>query len=114
MYGPTNPYEDTNNAPATAASIEPTANVIDIVLFTLIPISSAAPLSSETANIALPVFVKFIKRARPIIISVVAPKVTTDSPVNSIGPKLKPFTVITDATLLCSEPKIKSAVLCKK
>ena len=84
VYGPTNPYEDTNNAPATAASIEPTANVIDIVLFTLIPISSAAPLSSETANIALPVFVKFIKIARPIIISVVAPKVTTDSPVNSI------------------------------
>lgn len=44
------------STPAIAASPEPIAKVMEIVLFTLIPINWAAPLSSDTASIACPVF----------------------------------------------------------
>ena len=36
------------------ASAEPTAKVKEMVLFRLMPISSAAPMSSETARMAFP------------------------------------------------------------
>jgi hypothetical protein len=45
-----------------AARPEPMANVMDMMELTLIPINVAAPLSSEHALIALPVFVLLIKR----------------------------------------------------
>ena len=40
-----------------AARPEPMANVTEMVVFTSMPISCAAPLSSETARMALPSFV---------------------------------------------------------
>ena len=54
------------------ASAEPMANVIDIVEFTFIPISCAAPLSSDTALIDFPIFVKFINTLSTAIIKIQA------------------------------------------
>ena len=60
-------YAEHNNAPATAASPEPIANVIDIVAFTFM--SCAAPLSSEHAHIAFPIFVLLMNNDSTTIIT---------------------------------------------
>ena len=52
---------------AIAARPDPIANVIEMIRFTLMPISMEAPLSSEHARMALPVFVLLIKRVRQIM-----------------------------------------------
>ena len=48
--------------PAIAASAEPMAKVREMVRFTLMPISSAAPRSSDTHRMALPSFVLEVNR----------------------------------------------------
>ena len=60
------------------------ANVIEIVLFTSIPIRVAAPLSSETASIACPAFVFLIKSIRATMITIQEIMVTIVSPVITI------------------------------
>ena len=45
-------YAEQRSIPATAASAEPMANVMAIVMLALMPMSVAAPLSCETASIA--------------------------------------------------------------
>ena len=56
-----------SSTPAMAASAEPMAKVMEMVLFTLIPISWAASRSSETARMALPVRVLVVNQVRPTI-----------------------------------------------
>ena len=50
--------------PATAASAEPMAKVREMVWLTLMPISWAAPLSSEHALMALPILLLPVKSVR--------------------------------------------------
>ena len=57
VYGFYDGYAEQSNAAATAARAEPIAKVSAIVPFTSIPMSCAAPLSSDTARIACPAFV---------------------------------------------------------
>ena len=47
-------YAEHSSTPAIAARPEPMAKVMEMVVLTLMPISCAAPLSSETARIAVP------------------------------------------------------------
>ncbi len=68
------------STPAIAARAEPMAKVRAIVPFTLIPMSCAAPLSSETASMACPAFVFLIKSVNPVIIIMQAAIVTIVSP----------------------------------
>ena len=60
-------YAEQRRTPAIAAKAEPMAKVMEIVLLTLIPISCAAPLSSEQARIAFPVLLFDVKSVRPTI-----------------------------------------------
>lgn len=46
------------------------AKVMEIVLFTLIPIRVAAPVSSDTANMAWPILVLLIKAVSPTMITI--------------------------------------------
>ena len=55
IVGVTEGYVEHKSTDAIAARAEPIANVTDMVVFTFIPISCAAPLSSEQARIARPV-----------------------------------------------------------
>ena len=52
------------STPAMAARPEPMANTIEIVEFTLMPMSCAASRSSEQARMALPIFVLLVKNVR--------------------------------------------------
>ena len=53
--------------PATPAIAPPTANVVTMVRLTLIPMRAAISLSSATARIALPVFVRSTRYQSPTI-----------------------------------------------
>ena len=46
------------------ASAEPTAKVNEIVVFTLMPMRRAAPMSSDTARMALPSLVLWTRKVR--------------------------------------------------
>ena len=48
-----------------AARAEPMAKVVEMVALTLMPISWAAPLSSEQARMALPILLLLVNRVRP-------------------------------------------------
>ena len=52
-----------------AASAEPMAKVMEMVRLTLMPMSWAAALSSETARMALPILVFPVNHMRPTMIS---------------------------------------------
>ena len=70
-----------------AASAEPMANVTAMVRLTLMPISSAAPRSSETARMALPIFVRLVNCVKAIIMTILARMVTMVVPVRrSVAP----------------------------
>ena len=56
--------KEQSSAPATAARAEPMAKVREMVRLTLMPMSWAAPLSSEQARMALPIRVRPVKRVR--------------------------------------------------
>ena len=56
-----------SSTPAMAASALPMAKVSEMVLFTFMPISWAAPLSSEHALMALPILLLLVKAVRPIM-----------------------------------------------
>ena len=55
-----------------AARAEPMPKVTEMVRFTLMPISSAAPRSSLTQRMALPIFVLAVNRVRATMITMLA------------------------------------------
>ena len=99
-----------------AARAEPIAKVREMVPFTLIPISCAAPLSSETASIACPTFVLLTKKVSPAIMIIQDIIVTIVSPEIEICPSasLMAGTVTTEVKDLVFAPKRSNAVFCKK
>ena len=116
VYGVREGYAEHNRTPATAASPDPMAKVSAMVPSTLIPISCAAPLSSDTANIACPALVLLIKSIRPAIMIRQVTIVTMVSPVILICPSAS-FTAGTDTTevnALAFAPKIKRATFCSR
>ena len=52
-----------------AARAEPMAKVIEMVALTLMPMSCAAPLSSEQARMALPILLMLVKAVRATMIT---------------------------------------------
>ena len=62
------------------------AKVTVMVRLTLMPMSSAAPLSSETTRMALPILVLPVKRVRAIMMTTQAAMVTMASPEMIICP----------------------------
>ena len=77
-----------SSTPATAASAEPIAKVTEMVRFTLMPISCAAPRSSETARMAFPIFVRLTNTVSRIMITTVSAMVTSVLPeITSSPPK---------------------------
>ena len=57
--------KEQSSTPAMAASALPMAKVSDMVLLTFMPMSWAAPLSSEQALMALPILLLLVKAVRP-------------------------------------------------
>ena len=90
------------------------ANVMEIVWFTLIPISSAAPLSSDTARMALPAFVLLINNVSRIM------EMSMMAIVTRVIPEIVRPPIFTDGTLMTDWKgigvalKIKSARFCKR
>ena len=72
-----------------AASAEPMAKVRVMVWLTLMPISSAAPRSSDTARMALPRLVWPVKSVRPTMMSMLASMVTM------VVPEMRRFSAMT-------------------
>ena len=52
-----------------AARAEPMAKVVEMVKLTLMPMSWAAPLSSEQARMALPIRVMLVNMVKPTIMT---------------------------------------------
>ena len=52
-----------------AARAEPMAKVMEMVALTLMPMSCAAPLSSEQARMALPILLMLVKAVRATMIT---------------------------------------------
>ena len=80
------------------------------------PISSAAPLSSDTARIALPTFVFPVNSVRPIMMTMFASTVKIVSLVMiSVPPKseIEP-TLNTEVKFFGVDPQISSATFCKR
>ena len=92
------------------------AKVREMVPFTLIPISCAAPLSSETASIACPALVLFTKRVKPIMMTIQDKMVTIVSPLMVICPPARERlgTLTTEVNALVFAPKISNAIFCRK
>ena len=67
--GYTEGYVEHSNTAAIAANPDPIAKVMDMVLFTFIPISLAASLSSEQALMARPILVLLMKKVSTIMIT---------------------------------------------
>ena len=111
MYGFNDGYAEHNSTPATAARAEPMANVSAMVPFTLIPISCAAPLSSETASMACPAFVFLINRVSPAMITIQETMVTMVSPemVRLPPARTRAGTGTTDEKDFVFAPKTRSA-----
>ncbi len=88
------------------------AKVRDMVLFTLIPISWAAPLSSETASIACPALVLLIKRVSVVIIIMQEIMVTIVSPEIMIcsSASFSAGMVTTEVNAFVFAPKIRRAI----
>ena len=90
------------------------AKVMEIVLLTLIPIRAAAPLSSDTARIALPARVLLINHVRITIAITVTTKVTIVIPEICMPPILNEDTLMTEPKGIGVALKISSATFCKK
>ena len=88
-----------------------------MILLTLMPISVAAPLSSLTASIALPVLVKLMKSVRPIMMT--APTISVTNAAVGIPAALRngssgSFQPTEPSTGRGAEPKTNNAMLCKR
>ena len=80
------------------------------------PISSAAPLSSDTARIALPILVLPVKNVSASMITMFASTVTIASPVISRFPLNSDSLPIetTEVKFFGLAPQIRSAIFCKR
>ena len=85
-------YAEHIRIPPIAASAEPMAKVIEMVLLTSTPMRVAAPLSSETASIACPAFVLLMKVTSPPtmirqhrIVTMVSPEIVSAPPASLTG-----------------------------
>ena len=63
------------------------AKVMEMVRLTLMPMSCAAPRSSERASMARPVLVFLMNSVSAIMMTMVTPNVAMDSPVSSMEPR---------------------------
>ena len=92
------------------------AKVTAIVLFTSIPIRVAAPLSSDTASIACPIFVLLMKVVRAIMITIQETIVTMVTPEIDSCPSasFKAGTSTTEVNCLELDPKIRRATFCSR
>ena len=104
------------STPAMAARPEPMANVSEMVEFTLMPMSVAAPRSSEQARMALPIRVLPVNIVRPIMTMMPVTTVTMVMALTTSCPSNREtdgrFT--TDGNDLVSEPQMSSAEFCRK
>ena len=90
------------------------AKVMVMVRLTLMPMSSAAPLSSETARMALPIRVLAMKRVRAIIMTAVTIRVSRVIPSMYTPPNSRVGNWNMVGVAFCSEPKISSARFCSR
>ena len=90
------------------------AKVMVMVRLTLMPISSAAPLSSETARMALPMRVLLMKSVRQIIIRAVTTSVMRVMPSMYTPPSSMVGSLKMVGKAFCSEPKISRARFCSR
>ena len=70
-------YAEHSSTPAIAARPEPMAKVMEMVVLTLMPISWAAPLSSETARIAVPTLLLPVNSIRATMMTTQAAMATS-------------------------------------
>ena len=103
--------------PATAASAEPMAKVMEIVWLTLMPISEAAPRSSDTQRMALPVLVLLVKAVSAIMMTMLAAMVTSVAPVIFSSPpnrEMVGILIMLPGKLFGFAPQIISAMFCRR
>ena len=82
-------YAEHKSTPAMAARPEPMAKTMAIVALTSMPMSWAAPLSSETARMALPILVLVVNSVRPTMITMLARTVTSVTELTTSSPPNK-------------------------
>ena len=92
------------------------AKVTEIVLFTLIPISSAAPRSSDTQRMAFPVFVLEMNRVSAIMMMILAAMVISVSGLITSCPSNSRMVSIAKrlGKTFGFAPQISSAVFCSR
>ena len=99
-----------------AARPEPMAKVTEMVVFTLMPMRPAAPLSSETARMAVPILVLVVNSVSTIMMRMQAATVTMVTPeMISLPPKswTDQFPTM-EEKVLGLEPQIRRAAFCRK
>ena len=108
-------YINAYSTPAAPASAAPTAKVIMITRSTLIPISAATSLSSDTARMAFPILVRMTKIYNPIIIRTEA-TITTIWDFKISSPKMvhDPFRRATSGKAVMPEPYRPRKKYCQK
>ena len=89
---------------------------MEMVELTLIPMSCAAPLSSDTARMAVPVLVLVVNRVRAIMITIQANTVTMVTPemVSSPSKSFRDQFPTTEEKVLGLDPHISRAAFCRK
>ena len=97
-----------------AARPEPMAKVMEMVLLTLMPMSWAAPLSSLTARMALPILVLLVNSVRPIIMTTQTTMVSRAVLVMVAEPMVKDLEPSILGKLLGLEDQISRAAFCRK
>ena len=90
------------------------AKVMVMVWLTLMPMSSAAPLSSDTARMALPMRVLLMKSVSPTMMAAVTTRVMRVMPSIYTPAASMVGSLMMVGNAFCSEPKIKSARFCRK
>ncbi len=92
------------------------AKVSEMVAFTLMPISCAAPLSSDTACMACPTFVLLTNNVSATMMTADVTMVTSVSPVTtSCPPKRRSGSMdTTDVKDFGAEPQMSSARFCSR
>lgn len=80
VVGMSEVLKEHRSTPAIAASAEPIAKVRLIVRFTFMPMSCAAPLSSEQARMALPILLLLVKSVSPTMMTTHMAMVSSEMP----------------------------------
>ena len=90
------------------------AKVMEMVLLTLMPISCAAPLSSLTARMALPIFVLLVNSVSASIMTIHTAMVMRAVLVMVAPPTVKDFEPSILGKLLGLEDQMSRAAFCRK